>query len=57
MGTGDINKYVCNYIMKNDNQSYVVVGVDVEGVLVTKATSLHNNKVTSSTLPKINTQR
>ena len=48
--TGGVNKYVCKYIGKIDEQNYIVIFVDTEtnGMLVTKATFLHNTKVTSS---------
>ena len=62
--TGGVNKYVCKYISKIDEQNYVVVkanGTDGKGskiysgnnknrsaMLMTKSTFLHNTKVTSS---------
>ena len=47
--TGGVNKYVCKYIGKIDEQNYIVVYVDSqEGHLVNKATFLHNTKVASS---------
>lgn len=48
--TGGVNKYVCKYIGKIDEQNYVVVKVDDKstGSLMTKATFLHNTKVSSS---------
>ena len=47
-GAGGCSKYVCKYIAKIDEQNYVIVYVDGEGKLITKATFLHNTKVTSS---------
>ena len=53
--TGGVNKYICKYIGKIDEQNYIVVYVDkFGGNLVTKATFLHNTKVTSS---KINEEK
>ena len=48
--TGGVNKYVCKYIGKIDEQNYIVVYVDNErgGHLVMKVTFLHNTKVASS---------
>ena len=48
--TGGVNKYVCKYIGKIDEQNYIVVYTDKEsnGSLVTKATFLHNTKVATS---------
>lgn len=50
--SGGVNKYICKYIGKIDEQNYVVVDVDnhSNGALVTKATFLHNTKITSSKL-------
>ena len=47
-----VNKYVCKYIGKIDEQNYVVVYVNNErgGILTTKSTFLHNTKITSSKL-------
>ena len=45
-GTGGCYKYVCKYITKNNEQSYVVV-VDGSGKLVKKLTFFHNKKVMS----------
>ena len=47
-GTGGCSKYVYKYISKIDEQNYVAIEVNGEGRLVTKATFLHNTKVTSS---------
>jgi len=47
-GTGGCSKYVCKYIGKIDEQNYVIVEVNGEGQLMTKAHHLHNTKVTSS---------
>eukprot|EP00957_Ditylum_brightwellii_P175600 13370139-Ditylum_brightwellii.AAC.1 len=51
-GTGGCSKYVCKCIAKFDEQNYVVVEANGEGRLVTKATFLHNKKVTSSKMGK-----
>ena len=48
IGTGGCSKYVCKYISKIDEQNYIVIEVDGKGRLVTKATFLHNTKITSS---------
>ena len=45
---GGVNKYVCKYIGKIDEQNYVVVYVDGKGQLVTKGQFLHNTKITTS---------
>ena len=45
---GGCYKYVCKYIAIIDEQNYGVVLFDRSGKLVTKATFLQNNKVTSS---------
>jgi hypothetical protein len=47
---GGVNKYVCKYIGKIDEQNYVVVFASgaTNGKLITKATFLHNTKITSS---------
>ena len=45
---GGVNKYVCKYIGKIDEQNYVVLHVDGRGQLVTKGQFLHNTKITSS---------
>lgn len=45
---GGVNKYVCKYIGKIDENNYVVVNVDGKGQLVTKAVFLHNTKVVTS---------
>ena len=44
---GGVNKYVCKYIAKLDEQNYIVVMVNPEtnGQLVTVARFLHNTKV------------
>ena len=47
-GAGGCSKYVCKYIAKIDEQNYVIICVDGEGCLVSKATFLHNIKVSSS---------
>ena len=47
-GRGGCSKYVCKFIAKIDEQNYVVVIADGSFKLVTKATFLHNTKVTSS---------
>ena len=47
-GTGSCSKYFGNYILKMDENNYVVVSVEGAGKLVTKATFLHNTKITSS---------
>ena len=47
-GTGGCSKYVCKYIGNIDEQNYVVVEVNGEGKLMTKAHHLHNTKVTTS---------
>ena len=53
--TGGVNKYICKYIGKIDEQNYIVVYFDNKcGSLVTKATFLHNTKVSSS---KINEEK
>jgi hypothetical protein len=49
--TGGVNKYVCKYIGKIDEQNYVVVKANsANGVptLLTKSTFLHNTKIASS---------
>ena len=53
---GGVNKYVCKYIGKIDEQNYVVVMVDPEtnGQLVKKARFLHNTKVQTT---KINEEK
>ena len=53
---GGVNKYICKYIGKLDEQNYIVVLVDPEtnGQLVKKATFLHNTKVSST---KINEEK
>ena len=47
---GGVNKYVCKYIGKIDEQNYVVVNTDnaQNGHLMTQATFLHNTKVATS---------
>ena len=45
---GGVNKYVCKYIGKIDEQNYVVIYVDGKGQLVSKGTFLHNTKITTS---------
>ena len=47
---GGVNKYVCKYIGKIDEQNFVIVYTDTHtnGVLVTKKTFLHNTKITTS---------
>ena len=47
-GAGGCSKYVCKYIAKIDEQNYVIIEVDGKGRLVSKATFLHNTKVSSS---------
>ena len=44
---GGVNKYVCKYVGKIDEQNYVVVYVDGKGQLVTKGQFLHNTKITT----------
>jgi hypothetical protein len=53
---GGVNKYVCKYIAKLDEQNYVVVRTDKQknGCLVNIATFLHNTKVTTT---KINEEK
>ena len=51
-GTGGCSKYLCKYIEKIDENSYVVVLVDGSGKLVTKARFLYNIQVTSSKIGK-----
>ena len=45
---GGVNKYVCKYIGKIDEQNYFVVYVDGRGQLVTKGQFLHNTKISTS---------
>ena len=47
---GGVNKDICKYIGKPDEQNYIVVLVDPEtnGQLVKRATFLHNTKVSST---------
>ena len=47
---GGVNKYICKYIGKLDEQNYIVVLVDPEtnGQLIKKATFLHNTNVEDS---------
>ena len=54
--SGGVNKYVCKYIGKLDEQNYIVVLVDpkTNGTLVTITTFLHNTKVSST---KINEEK
>ncbi len=47
-GSGGCSKYVCKYIAKIDEQNYVIIEVDGVGQLVSKASFLHNTKVSSS---------
>ena len=49
-----LNKYVCKYIGKIDEQNYVVVSIDVKnnGSLVTKTTFLHHKKFTTYNIIK-----
>ena len=47
-GAGRYSKYICKYIAKIDEQNYVIIEVDGKGRLVSKATFLHNTKVSSS---------
>ena len=47
-GSGGTSKYLCKYIAKIDEQNYCVIEVDGQSRLVSKATFLHNTKVTSS---------
>ena len=53
---GGVNKYVCKYIAKLDEQNYIVVMVDPEtnGQLVTVARFLHNTKVQTT---KVNEEK
>ena len=44
---GGVNKYVCKYVGKIDEQNYAVVYVDGKGQLVTKGQFLHNTKITT----------
>ena len=45
---GGVNKYVCKYIGKIDEQNYVVMHVDGKGQLVSKGQFLHNTKISTS---------
>ena len=45
---GGVNKYVCKYVGKIDEQNYVVVYMDGKSQLVTKGQFLHNTKITTS---------
>ena len=45
---GGVNKYVCKYIGKIDEQNYVVIYVNGESQFVTKEQFLHNTKITTS---------
>ena len=45
---GGVNKYVCKYIGKIDEQNYVVIFVDGKGQLVSKGQFLHNTKISTS---------
>lgn len=45
---GGVNKYICKYIGKIDEQNYVVVHVNGKGQLVTKGQFLHNTKIRAS---------
>eukprot|EP00957_Ditylum_brightwellii_P002847 218909-Ditylum_brightwellii.AAC.1 len=47
---GSVNKYVCKYIGKIDEQNYVIVSADNKGNdnLITRSTFLHNTKVSLS---------
>ena len=47
---GGVNKYVCKYIAKIDEQNYVVVSCDhsKNGALISETAFLHNTKITSS---------
>ena len=47
-GTGGCAKYVYKYILKIDEQNYIIIEVDWDGRLVSKDTFLHNTKVSSS---------
>eukprot|EP00957_Ditylum_brightwellii_P093874 7148269-Ditylum_brightwellii.AAC.1 len=47
-GAGGCSTYVSKYIAKIDEQNYVIIMVDGEGCLVSKANFLHNTKVGSS---------
>ena len=44
---GGVNKYVCKYIGKIDEQNYVVIYVDGKSQLVTKGQFLHNTKIST----------
>ena len=46
--TGCCTKYLCKYIENINDQNYVIIEVDGEGILVSKATFIHNTKVSSS---------
>ena len=54
---GGVNKYVCKYIGKIDEQNYVVIHVDGREQLVTKGQFLHNTKITSSKKNEENVRR
>ena len=54
---GGVNKYVCKYIGKIDEQNYVVMHVYGRGQLVTKGQFLHNTKITSSKKNEDNARR
>eukprot|EP00957_Ditylum_brightwellii_P212251 15367136-Ditylum_brightwellii.AAC.3 len=51
---GGVKKYVCKYIGKIDEQNFITVWADraKNGKLITKATFLHNIKITSSKINK-----
>ena len=51
-GAGGCSKYVLKYISKIDEQNYVVVSVEGQGKITTRANYLHNTKVTSSKIGK-----
>eukprot|EP00957_Ditylum_brightwellii_P148855 11332132-Ditylum_brightwellii.AAC.1 len=49
-----INKFVCKYIGKTDEQNYVIASADNKdwSHLTTRSTFLHNTKVSTSTFNK-----
>lgn len=51
---GGVNKYVCKYIGKIDEQNYIIIFIDGKGQLVSKKVFLHNTKVAGS---KINEEK
>ena len=49
---GGCAKYVCKHIEKIYKQNDVIIEVEGEGRMATRATILHNTKVTSSNMGK-----